>query len=273
MPSPHFPMLDIQPLVFELLHSVWSWAHLQQDPSIAVKAPMRMEHSGLNTHTMLSTNKPLTPPLPILTLNNKLLRLTTNKGAMYLLHRLTLLSQLLGVLVLLLHLLGNQRSLLDLIDMLPLIQGIVIMMNLRNLNTRIDIPTHRLLMSGKQDLMRLITPDLVDLRVLEVTPDQVYLISPPTQRWFIITIITIIIIRPKDLLDCMVIRPLPLLLLRETGIWEEVGVMWVDHLFHPGHRTYMLSRKGERFPVSGRKQALRLINLLLVLLLLRMIGI
>jgi hypothetical protein len=93
-------MLDIQPLVFELLHSAWSWAHPLQDPSIAVKAPMLMEHSGLNTHTMLSTNKLLTPLLLILTLNNKLLPLTTNKQVTHPLHRLTLLSQLLGGLVL-----------------------------------------------------------------------------------------------------------------------------------------------------------------------------
>jgi hypothetical protein len=53
MQSPHFPMLDIQPLVFELLHSAWSWASPLQDPSILVKVPMRTEHSGLNTHMML----------------------------------------------------------------------------------------------------------------------------------------------------------------------------------------------------------------------------
>jgi hypothetical protein len=157
--------------------------------------------------------------------------------------------------------------------MLPLIQGIVIMMNLLNPNTRIDIPPHRLLMSGRQGLMHLITPNLVDLRVLEVIPDQVYLISPQTQRWFIIIITTTIIIHQKDLRDYMVIPPLPLLLSREIGIWEEVGVMWVDHLFHPGHRTYMLSRKGGRSRPLGRKQALRLTNLSLALLLLRMIGI
>jgi hypothetical protein len=158
--------------------------------------------------------------------------------------------------------------------MLPSIQGIVIMMNLLNLNTRIDIPPHRRLMSGKQGLMHLTMLDLImlDQKVLEVIPDQVYLISPQTQRWFIITITTIIIIHQKDLRDYTVIRPPPLLLLREIEIWGEVGVMWVDHLFHPGHRTYMLSRKGERSLPLGRKQALRLINLLLVLLLLRMIG-
>jgi hypothetical protein len=170
--------------------------------------------------------------------------------------------------------LENQLSLLDLIDMLPSIQGIVIMMNLLNPNTRIDIPPHRLLMIGKPGLMHLTMLDLImlDQKVLEVIPDQVYLISPQTQKWFIIIITTIIIIRPKDLPVYMVILHLPLLLLLEIGIWEEVGVMWVDHLFHLGHRTYMLSRKGERSPVSGRKQALRLINLLLALLLLRMIG-
>jgi hypothetical protein len=168
--------------------------------------------------------------------------------------------------------LENQLSLLDLIDMLPSIQGIVIMMNLLNPNTRIDIPPHRLLMSGRQGLMHLITPDLVDLRVLEVIPDQVYLISLQTQRWFIITITTIIIIHQKDLLDYTVIPLPPLLLSLEIETWEEVGVMWVDHLFHLGHRTYMLSRKGERSLPFGRKQAHHHINLLLVLLQLRTIG-
>jgi hypothetical protein len=172
-------MLDIQPLVFELLHSAWSWAHLQQDPNTLAKAPMRMEHIDLNTHTMLSTNKLLTPLLHIL--SNKLLPLTTNKQVMHPLHRHTPLSRLLDVLVLWLHLLGNRPSLLDLIDMRPLTPDIVITMN-PNPNTRIDIPPLRLLMSGKQGLMHLITPDLVDLRALEVIPDQVYLISRHTQR-------------------------------------------------------------------------------------------
>jgi hypothetical protein len=93
-------MLDIQPLVSELLPSAWNWAHLQQDPNIAVKALMRMEHIGLNTHTMLSTNKLLTPLLPILTLNSKLLPLITNTQVMHPLHRHTLLSRLLDGLVL-----------------------------------------------------------------------------------------------------------------------------------------------------------------------------
>jgi hypothetical protein len=100
MPSPHFLMLDIQPLVFELPPSAWNWALLLQDPITLAKAHMRMELSGLNTHTMLSTNKLLTPLLLILTLNNKLLPLTTNKQVTHPLHRLTLLSQLLGGLVL-----------------------------------------------------------------------------------------------------------------------------------------------------------------------------
>jgi hypothetical protein len=100
MPSPHFLMLDIQLLVFELLPSAWSWAHPQQDPIIAVKAPMRMEHIGLNIHTMLSTNRLLTPLLLILTLNNKLLRHIINKQVMHPLHPHTPLSRLLGGLVL-----------------------------------------------------------------------------------------------------------------------------------------------------------------------------
>jgi hypothetical protein len=230
---------------------------------------MRMEHIVLNTHTMLSTNKLLTHLLLIL--NNKFLRLTTNMQVMHLLHPLTLLSQLLGGLAPLLHLLGNRQSLLDLIDMLPLIRDIVISMNL-NPNIRIDIPPHRRSMSGKQGRMHLTMLDLVDLRVLEVIPDQVYLISPQTQRWFIIIITTIIIIHQKDLPVYTVIRPPPLLLLLEIETWEEVGVMWVDHLFHLGHRTYMLSRKGERSLPFGRKQAHHHINLLLVLLQLRTIG-
>jgi hypothetical protein len=181
MQSPHFPRLDTPPLVFELLHSAWSWAHPLQDPNTLAKAPMRMEHSDLNTHTMLSTNKLLTPLLHIL--SNKLLPLTTNKQVMHPLHRHTPLSRLLDVLVLWLHLLGNRPSLLDLIDMLLLIRDIVITMN-RNPNTRIDIPPHHLLMSGKQGLMHLTMLDLIilDQKVLEVIPDQVYLISPQTQR-------------------------------------------------------------------------------------------
>jgi hypothetical protein len=59
---------------------------------------MRMEHIGLNTHTMLSSNKLLTPLLLIN--NNKLLRLITTKQAMHPLHPLIPLSPLLGGLVL-----------------------------------------------------------------------------------------------------------------------------------------------------------------------------
>ena len=137
---------------------------------------MRMEHSGLNTHTMRSTNKLLMPLLLIL--NNKLLRPTTTSQVMPPLHRLILPFLLLGGLVPWLHLLVNQLSLLGRIDMRPLTPGII-----KNLiNTRIDIPPHRLLMSGKQGLMHLTMLDLPDLRVLEVIPDQVYLISPPTQK-------------------------------------------------------------------------------------------
>jgi hypothetical protein len=130
-------------------------------------------------------------------------------------------------------------------------------------------------MSGKPGLMHLTMLDLImlDQKVLEVIPDQVYLISPQTQRWFIIIITTIIIIHQKDHRDYMVIRPLPLPPLLEIETWEEVGVMWVDHHFHPGHRTYMLSRKGERSLPLGRKQALRLINLLLARLQWKTIGI
>jgi len=202
MPSLHFPMLDIQPLVFELLPSAWSWVHPQQDPNLLLKDLMRMEHSGLSTHTMLSINKLLMPLLLIL--NNKLLRPTTTSQVMHPLHLLIRPFPLLGGLVLWPHLLGNQLSLLDLIDMRPLTPGII-----KNLiNTRIDIPPRRLLMSGKQGLMHLTMLDLPDLNVLEVIPDQVYLISPPTQRWFIIIITTIIIIHQKDLRAYMVI-PLP----------------------------------------------------------------
>jgi len=98
MQSPHSPMLDIPLLVFELLHSVWSWAHLQQDPNTLVRALMLMEHHDQNTHTMLSTNKLLTPPLHIP--NNKLLPLITNKQVMHPLHPLIRLSPLQGELVL-----------------------------------------------------------------------------------------------------------------------------------------------------------------------------
>lgn len=171
-----------------------------------------MEHSGFNTHTMLSINKLLMPLLRIL--NNKLLHPTTTSQVMHPLHRLILLSLLLGRLVLWPHLLVNRLSLLDLIDMRPLTPGII-----KNLiNTRIDIPPHRLLMSGKQGLMHLTMLDLPDLKVLEVIPDQVYLISPPTQRWFIIIITTIIIIHQKDPLGYTVIPPLHPLLSLETEI-------------------------------------------------------
>jgi len=173
---------------------------------------MRMEHSGLNIHTMLSTNKLLMPLLLII--NNKLLRPTTTSQVMHPLHHLTLPFPLLGELVLWPHLLVNRLSLLDRIDMRPLTPGII-----KNLiNTRVDIPPRRLLMSGKQGLMPLTMLDPPDLRVLEVIPDQVYLISPQTQRWFIIIITTIIIIHQKDLLGYMVIPPLPLLLSLEIEI-------------------------------------------------------
>jgi hypothetical protein len=153
--------------------------------------------------------------------------------------------------------------------MLPSTLGIIIMMN--RLNTRVDTPPHRVLMSGKQGRMHLITPDLVDLRVLEVIPDQAYLISPQTQRWFITIITTTIIIQQKDLPVYTVIRPPPLHLLLEVETWEKVGVMWVDHLFHLDHRIYM-QKKGGRSRAWGQKVAHRHINPLLALLLLRMIG-
>jgi len=215
MPSPHFPMLDIQPLVFELLPSAWSWVHHQQDPNTLLKDLMRMEHQGLNTHTMLSINKLLM--LLLLLLNNKLLLPTTTSRGTHPLHLLTLLSRLLGGPVLWPHLLGNQLSLLDLIDMLPSTRDIVIMMN-PNTSIKVGIPPRRLLMSGKQGLMHLTMLDLPDLKVLKVIPDQVYLISPPIQRWFIIIITTIIIIHQKDLQGYMVIPPLPPLLLLEIEI-------------------------------------------------------
>ena len=77
MRFPHFRRLDIPLLVFELLHSVWNWGRPQQDPSTLVKARMLMEDQDRSTHTMLSTDKLLTPRLHIL--NNKLLPLITNK--------------------------------------------------------------------------------------------------------------------------------------------------------------------------------------------------
>jgi hypothetical protein len=106
--------------------------------------------------------------------------------------------------------------------MLPLTRDIVITMNL--INSRVDTLPHRVLMIGIQGLMHLTMLDLFDLRimldrkVLEVIPDQVYLISPQTQRWFIIIITIIIIIHQKDPRGYMVIRPLllPLLLEIET---------------------------------------------------------
>jgi hypothetical protein len=60
---------------------------------------MRMEHQGLNTHTMLSTNKLLTHLL-LTPNNNKLLPHTTNSKATHRHHLLTPLSLLLGELVL-----------------------------------------------------------------------------------------------------------------------------------------------------------------------------
>jgi len=86
MRFPHFPRLDIPLLVFELLHLVWNWVRHQQDPNTLVKALMFMEHQDRNTHTMLSTNKLLTPLRLIH--NNKLLPLMTNKQVMHLLHPL-----------------------------------------------------------------------------------------------------------------------------------------------------------------------------------------
>lgn len=103
----HFLKLDIQHLVFELLHSDSNWALLQQDLSIVLKDHMLMELRDLNIHMMLSnkginhTHLPhtLTKMLFLPTLTNLLLLHTPINRVMRLLPRLILLSQLQGELV------------------------------------------------------------------------------------------------------------------------------------------------------------------------------